>query len=98
MVPLEHALLGATLTLAFIFLPGILLVIAVLPYWNQFRQWPHAQGLIQGANAAVVGILGAALYDPIWVSAIYNPYDFVLALSGFLLLSVWRLPGLWLYY
>lgn len=93
MVPLEHRLLGATLALVFIFLPGILLVIAVLPYWNQFRQWPPAQGLIQGANAAVVGILGAALYDPIWVSAIYNPYDFVLALSGFLLLSVWRLPA-----
>ncbi|WP_018404078.1 hypothetical protein [Marinobacter gelidimuriae] len=48
---------------------------------------------MSGANAAVVGILGAALYQPVWTSAILGPYEFALALTGFLLLSVWKLPA-----
>jgi chromate transporter len=47
---------------------------------------------MRGANAAVVGILGAALYSPVWTSAIVNPYDFALALTGFILLVVWKAP------
>jgi chromate transporter len=52
-----------------------------------------ALGLMRGANAAVVGILGAALYQPVWTSAILGPREFALALTGFLLLSVWKLPA-----
>jgi chromate transporter len=51
-----------------------------------------AQAAMRGANAAVVGILGAALYHPVWTSAILSPYDFALALSGFVLLTVWKTP------
>ena len=69
------------------------LLVGVLPFWNQFRQWSSAQALMRGANAAVVGILGAALYQPVWTSAILGPYEFVLALTGFLLLTVWKLPA-----
>ncbi|NGO91101.1 MAG: chromate transporter, partial [Halomonas sp.] len=58
-------------------------------------QWGSAQALMRGANAAVVGILGAALYDPVWTSAMVGPYEFALALTGFLLLTVWKLPA-WL--
>jgi chromate transporter len=76
-----------------IFLPGMLLLVAVLPHWNRFRRWGRARALMSGANAAVVGILGAALYQPVWTSAILGPYEFALALTGFLLLSVWKLPA-----
>lgn len=91
--PFGSPLLGAALALIMIFLPGLLLLLAVLPFWNRFRRWDSAQSLMRGANAAVVGILGAALYQPVWTSAILGPREFVLALTGFLLLSVWRLPA-----
>lgn len=84
---------GAALALLMIFLPGILLLVAVLPYWNRFRRSNNAQALMRGANAAVVGILGAALYQPVWTSAILGPHEFALALTGLLLLSVWKLPA-----
>lgn len=93
MAPLGSSLFGASLALLMIFLPGMLLLVAVLPQWNRFRRWGHAQALMRGANAAVVGILAAALYHPVWTSAILGPYEFALALSGFLLLSVWKLPA-----
>ena len=83
----------AVLALAMIFLPGMLLLVAVLPHWARFRRWDSAQALMRGANAAVVGILGAALYHPVWTSAILGPREFALALTGFLLLSVWKLPA-----
>lgn len=95
MMPLGGGLLGASLALIMIFLPGILLLLAVLPYWNQLRRWSSAQALMSGANASVVGILGAALYHPVWTSAIIGPREFALALTGFLLLSVWKIPA-WL--
>lgn len=91
--PTGSSLFGAALALIMIFLPGLLLLVAVLPYWNRFRRWENAQALMRGANAAVVGILGAALYQPVWTSAIHGPFEFALALMGFLLLSVWRLPA-----
>lgn len=84
---------GAALALALIFLPGLLLLVAVLPHWQRFRGWRGAQALMRGANAAVVGILGAALYDPVWTGAILGPPEFALALTGFLLLTVWKLPA-----
>ncbi len=81
---------GAAVALVAIFLPGFLLLIGTLPFWNVFRVRPAAQSAMRGANAAVVGILGAALYDPVWTSAILSPHDFALALAGFLLLTVWK--------
>ncbi len=93
MAPLGSRLFGAALALVMIFLPGMLLLVAVLPHWNRFRRWDNAQALMRGANAAVVGILGAALYQPVWTSAILGPREFTLALTGFLLLSVWKLPA-----
>ncbi|RBI66938.1 chromate transporter [Vreelandella sulfidaeris] len=93
LLPGINGLLGALLALLAIFIPGFLLLVGVLPFWNQFRQWGSAQALMRGANAAVVGILGAALYQPVWTSAIIGPYEFVLALTGFLLLTVWKLPA-----
>lgn len=91
--PHGSSLLGAALALVMIFLPGLLLLVAVLPHWNRFRRRNGAQALMKGANAAVVGILGAALYQPVWTSAILGPREFALALSGFLLLSVWKFPA-----
>lgn len=93
MTPLGGSLFGAVLALIMIFLPGMLLLVAVLPHWNRFRRWGNARALMSGANAAVVGILGAALYHPVWTGAILGPGEFALALTGFLLLSVWKLPA-----
>lgn len=81
---------GAALALVAIFLPGMLLVAGVLPFWDALRTRPLAQAAMRGTNAAVVGILGAALYDPLWTSAILGPLDFALALIGFALLTVWK--------
>jgi len=83
----------AVLALLAIFLPGMLILLAVLPHWNKYRHWHRAQSLMRGANAAVVGILGAALYQPVFTSAIVGPGEFTLGLTGFLLLSVWKLPA-----
>ena len=93
LVPGINSLVGALLALLAIFVPGFLLLVGVLPFWNRFRQWDSAQALMRGANAAVVGILGAALYQPVWTSAVIGPYEFALALTGFLLLTVWKLPA-----
>ena len=85
---------GAVIALVAIFLPGLLLVYAALPFWRRFRSWPKAQHAVRGANAAVVGILGAALYDPVWTSAVLDAKDAAVALAGFLLLTIWKLPPL----
>ena len=87
-----HPALGATVAIVAIFLPGMLLVVAALPFWSRFRSWPAAQHAMRGANAAVVGILGAALYDPVWTSAIVDAGDVTVALAGFLLLSTGKAP------
>lgn len=93
LLPGINGLAGALLALLAIFVPGFLLLVGILPFWNRFREWGSAQALMRGANAAVVGILGAALYQPVWTSAIIGPYEFALALTGFLLLTVWKLPA-----
>jgi chromate transporter len=83
---------GAAIALIAIFLPGMLLVYGMLPFWEAMRTRPAAQAAMRGTNAAVVGILGAALYNPVWTSAVLTPRDFALALTGFLLLTVWKMP------
>lgn len=83
---------AAALALVAIFVPGLLLLVAALPFWHTLRAKAGVQAGLRGANAAVVGLLGAALYHPVWTSAILGPAEFALALTGFALLSVWRLP------
>ncbi|MBO0133705.1 chromate efflux transporter [Agrobacterium burrii] len=90
--PQPNGVFGAAIALVAIFLPGMLLLIGALPFWEGFRRHLLAQAAMRGANAAVVGILGAALYDPVWTSAIFTPKDFTLALAGFILLTVWKTP------
>lgn len=83
---------GAAIALVAVFLPGLLLVVGALPYWDALRARPWAQGLVRGANAAVVGVLAAALYDPVWTSAVQTPGDFALAATAFVALVAWRAP------
>lgn len=90
--PQPNGVFGAAIALVAIFLPGMLLLVGALPFWEGFRRHLPAQAAMRGANAAVVGILGAALYDPVWTSAIFTPKDFTLALAGFILLTVWKTP------
>jgi chromate transporter len=91
MGPSPHGIAGATIALVALLLPGMLLVYGMLPFWDAMRTRPNAQAAMRGTNAAVVGILGAALYNPVWTSAVATPRDFALALAGFLLLTVWKL-------
>ena len=92
--PEPHGIAGAVLGLLGIFLPGFLILLGVLPFWDVFRARIGAQAAMRGVNAAVVGLLGAALYDPVWTSTIHTPRDFGIALVGFVLLTVWRVPPL----
>ena len=85
-------LAGAAIALVAIFLPGFLLLVGALPFWDALRRLKLAQAGMRGANAAVVGILGAALYDPVWTSAVLAPLDFALALAGFVALVAWKAP------
>ncbi|MES5482058.1 chromate efflux transporter [Bradyrhizobium sp. INPA03-11B] len=85
---------GAVVGLIGIFVPGILVLLAALPFWDQFRKQPAAQAMMRGVNAAVVGILGAALYNPVWTSSVQRPLDVGIALAGFVLLTAWRAPPL----
>jgi chromate transporter len=89
-----HGIAGAALGIAGIFLPGILILLGTLPFWDTFRQRIGAQAVMRGVNAAVVGLLGAALYSLLWVNSVRSPGDFALALTGFVLLIVWRAPPL----
>ena len=90
--PAPHGLAGAVIALLAVFLPGFLILVGVLPFWDRFRSMARAQSLMQGANAAVVGILGAALYSPVFTSAIGDMRDFTLALACFVLLMAWKMP------
>jgi len=92
--PSPHGLPGAVLGLVGIFLPGILVLLGALPFWDSFRKRTSAQATMRGVNAAVVGLLGAALYNPVWTSSVKTPGDFGVALVGFVLLTVWRAPPL----
>jgi chromate transporter len=92
MSPTPNGVLGSAIALVAIFLPGVLLVYGMLPFWDELRSGQAAQAAMRGANAAVVGILGLALYNPIWTSGVRTPRDFALAMGGFLLLTVWEAP------
>jgi len=89
-----HGLAGAALGLTGIFLPGLLILTAALPFWESLRNRPGARSVMAGVNAAVVGLLAAALYNPVWTSSVKSPGDFAVALTGFTLLTVWRAPPL----
>ncbi len=92
--PEPHGIAGAALGLFGIFLPGILILLGMLPFWDAFRKRPAAQAAMRGVNAAVVGILGAALYNPVFTSSVKTPPDLAVALVGFVLLIAWRAPPL----
>ena len=84
--------LGGLIALVGIFLPGALLLIGTLPFWDALRARPAFRAALRGINAAVVGLLLAALYQPVWTSAIHAPADFALALAAFGLLTLWGAP------
>jgi chromate transporter len=85
---------GAAIGLLAIFIPGLLALLGSLPFWHALRERPGAQAAMRGTNAAVVGLLGAALYNPVWTSAVKSPVDFALAAVAFVLLIAWRAPPL----
>ncbi len=92
--PSGSAPLWSTVALVFMFLPGSLVALAGLPLWTWLGRHRTAKAALAGVNAAVVGVLGAALYDPIWTNAIRGGSDVAIALVGFLLLERWRIPPL----
>lgn len=92
LTPEPNGVPGAVLCLVAIFLPSFLLVIGTLPYWDALRRHHSAKAALKGVNAAVVGLLLAALYDPVWTSGIQRPADFGLAVVDFLLLAFWGVP------
>jgi chromate transporter len=83
---------GGVLCLVAIYLPSFLLLIGVLPHWDTLRRRAGMRAALRGVNAAVVGLLLAAFYTPVWTSAILGPADFALGLVAFLLLVLWRVP------
>ena len=86
------AWLGGLLALLAVFLPGILLLLGLLPVWARMRRSAGAQAALKGANAAVVGLLIAALIDPVWPSGIHNWTDFGVAVVAFFALQRWSAP------
>ena len=90
MQPPPSGWLGAGLCLVAIFLPGLLLVLGVLPFWVTLGRAPLMAAGLRGVNAAVVGVLLGALYDPVWTKGIGGPADFALALVAFALLVIWK--------
>lgn len=88
-------IIGGAIALIAVFLPGLLLIHGMLPFWESLRRAAVAQAALRGVNAAVVGILLAALFDPIWTSAVRGPVDAAVALAGFALLVLWKCPA-WL--
>lgn len=84
--------LGGLFALAAIFLPAFLLVAGALPFWDGLRNISGFRAALQGINAAVVGLLLAALYDPVWTSAIRAPQDIALGMAAFALLAFWKRP------
>ena len=89
-----HGVLGAVIGLVSIFVPGMLILLGSLPFWNAVRQRNEARAVMAGINAAVVGLLGAALYNPVWISSVKTIGDFGLALIGFVVLTALRAPPL----
>ena len=90
----EGGIVGATVALVAIFLPGFLLIAGALPLWRSVGNRPVAARAVAGINAAVVGLLAAALYDPVWTTAVRGPLDVAIAAVGFTLLVAWRASAL----
>lgn len=88
--------MGATIALLAVFLPGFLLLLAVLPMWGRLARRPWAASTMAGINAAVIGLLVAAFYDPVWTEGVRGPADFAIAVVGFALLAAVRVSALWI--
>lgn len=88
-----YGLLGAAIATAGMFLPSFLVLFGTLPFWDSLRKKPWARGGLKGINAAVVGILAAALYDPIFTSSVHSSLDFIIVVGLFGLLAVWKTPS-----
>ena len=91
-VPSRLGIAGAVLGIIGIFLPGMLLLLAMLPFWKAVGNRHEMQAVLSGINAAVVGLLGATLYTPLWTSSVNTKADFAVAAMGLLLLSRWHVP------
>jgi chromate transporter len=83
---------GGLLALVAIFAPSFLLVAALIPFWDTLRRREHVQAMLRGVNAAVVGVLLAALYSPVWTAGVRTSAGFSLALAAFLALTLWTVP------
>ncbi len=92
MQPAPNGWVGATLCLVAIFLPSFLLMVGALPFWEELRRQALVQSALRGVNAAVVGLLLAALYQPVWTAGILTAGDYALAITAFLLLYLWQAP------
>jgi chromate transporter len=90
--PEPHGATGGIIALLAIFLPGLLLIVGILPFWNRLLASTKTRALFAGVNASVVGLLLAALYQPVWVSTVRRPLDFAVVLTAFLALAVWKIP------
>ncbi|MFZ1416559.1 MAG: chromate efflux transporter [Defluviicoccus sp.] len=93
LAPGVWGLATAALCLGALYLPAFLVLFGTLPFWQQLRQRPQAQAALSGINAAVVGLLLAALYDPVWIAGVHSRADAALMFVCFLLLEGWRLPA-----
>ena len=92
MEPQPNGVAGAIICLLAVFAPSFLLVVGALPFWDRLRRVGPVRRALVGVNAAVVGLLMAAFYNPVWTSAIFTPADFGLALAAFGLLELWKVP------
>lgn len=90
-----HAWIGGVICLIAIFFPSLLLIVGVMPFWHQISHNVKLRTILAGINAAVVGLLLAALYNPVWTSAIHNPWDALMALAVFIILVRFK-PPVWL--
>lgn len=88
-----HWALGAVLATVAIFLPAALLVVGAMPFWDALRAHPASRSVLAGANAAVVGILAAALYTPVFTAGIAGPATMALAAAAFVALRSWKVPA-----
>ena len=90
--PAPNGWMGAIIATTAIFLPSFLLVGGLLPFWDTLRNWPAIRAALRGVNAAVVGVLLAALFNPIWIGSVHGSADFAVGLIAFLMLMFWSIP------
>jgi len=91
--PESNGVLGAIIALLGVFLSGFLLLIGTLTHRNRLRAWPEARSVTAGVNAAVVGVLAAALYNPVFAAEVTNTFDLALAAAAFFAIQVWKTPA-----